>query len=278
MTTNAFALPVLGGQKPAAESAATLFGMPEPMQARRELTWFDDAPGADEVGKVLSAVQTALEDARVGEPTRVLSLDGLSEPAMRLLEDTLGEGEVSATVQGARRWELKETALVGLWRLKAFEPDGRQAGDWLEVAGVPSAIIEANRHGTSTELSIGTPPAGVMNALPVLAELRHRVAGWTPETPNHVISFTLLPMNDVDMQWLQERLGRGPVLAESNGYGRCRLELTGFRNLWSVQFFNAMGTVILDTLEVAEVPSALGASNEDFEDSARRLAELLEAR
>lgn len=278
MTTSSFALPVLGGQTPTTDPLASLFGMPEPMQARRELRWFDDGPGADEVGRVLSAVQGALESARVGETTRVLSLEGLSEAAMRLLEDTLGEGEVTATVHGARRWELEETALVGLWRLKAFEADGRQVGDWLEVAGVPSAIVEANRRGTSTDLSIGTPPAGVMNALPVLAELRHRVATWTPETPNHVISFTLLPMNETDMQWLQERLGRGPVLAESNGYGRCRLELTGFRNLWSVQFFNAMGTVILDTLEVAEIPAALGASNEDFEDSARRLAELLEAR
>jgi hydrogenase-1 operon protein HyaF len=276
MTPSAFSLPVLGGQAPKADPFEQLFGMPEPMEARRELKWFDEGPGAAEVGQVLSKVVSALQGYRVGDTTRILSLAGLSPAAMALLEDTLGQGEVTATVQGARRWELAETALVGLWRIKAFEADGTQAGDWLEVAGVPSAITAANQHGTSTELSIGEPPAGTMNSLPVLAELRHRVASFKPGQANHVISFTLLPMNDVDMGYLQQQLGRGPVLAESKGYGRCRLELTAHRNLWSVQFFNAMGTIILDTLEVGEVPSALGASNEDFEDSAMRLSELLE--
>jgi hydrogenase-1 operon protein HyaF len=274
--STAFALPVLSGQAPKADPFESLFGMPEPMEARRELKWFDDAPGATEVGQVLSRVLSALQDYRVGDTTRVLSLAGLSTDGMRLLEETLGQGEVTATVQGARRWELAETALVGLWRIKAFEADGTQAGDWLEVAGVPSAITTANQHGTGTELHIGEPPQGTMNSLPVLAELRHRVASFKPGQPNHVISFTLLPMNDVDMGYLQQQLGRGPVLAESKGYGRCRLELTAHRNLWSVQFFNAMGTIILDTLEVGEVPAALGASNEDFEDSAVRLSELLE--
>lgn len=44
-----------------------------------------------------------------------------------------------------------------------------------------------------------------------------------------------------------------------------------------MQFFNAAGALILDTLEVGDVPVALGAADEDFEDSAQRLAELLGA-
>ncbi len=271
-----FALPVFADAPPADEAIDSLFGMPQPMESRGELRWFDEGPGADEVGQVLAAVHAALTDYRVGEATRLLSLEGLSAAAMTLLEETLGQGEVSATVMGARRWELQESVLLGVWRVKAFDADGGAAGDWLEVAAIPSVLTTANERGTSTEVSIGVTPPGSMNALPVLAELRHRVATWQRGQPNHVISFTLLPMNDVDMAYLEQQLGHGPVRAESRGYGRCRLELTAHRNLWSVQFLNAMGTVILDTLEVGEVPAALGAANEDFEDSATRLGELLE--
>ena len=81
------------------EPPVDLLGMPEPMRARRELAWFDDAPGAEEVGAVLSAVLGALETYRPGEPSRVLSLEGLSTEARRLLDETLGKGEVTATVQ-----------------------------------------------------------------------------------------------------------------------------------------------------------------------------------
>jgi hydrogenase-1 operon protein HyaF len=38
-----------------------------------------------------------------------------------------------------------------------------------------------------------------------------------------------------------------------------------------------MDPVILDTLEIGDVPVAVTAANEDFEDSAERLAEILEA-
>lgn len=261
-----------------APSDLALLGMPEPMQPRRELKWFDDVPGADEVGAVLSAVLGALESYRPGEPTRVLALEGLSPAARRLLDETLGEGEVTATVQGARRWELTESSLVGVWRLEAFDGDGTRLGTWLEVAGLPSAIDAANRQGTATDVSIGTVPAGAMNVLPVLAELRHHVAAYQPASAPHVVNLSLLPMNEIDMAHLEAQLGHGPVLAESRGYGRCKVQLTGHRNLWSVQFFNTMGVLILDTLEVADVPSSLAAAPEDFEESARRLGELLEAK
>ena len=45
----------------------------------------------------------------------------------------------------------------------------------------------------------------------------------------------------------------------------------------SVQFFNAMDTIILDTLEVGGVPVVALAASEDFEDSAERLQQIIEA-
>jgi hydrogenase-1 operon protein HyaF len=52
---------------------------------------------------------------------------------------------------------------------------------------------------------------------------------------------------------------------------------TGLRHVWAVQYVNGMGSVILDTLEVGGVPVSVLAAKEDFEDSAERLAEILQA-
>lgn len=231
----------------------------------------DDGPGSVEAFGVLSKLLDALREYRVGGAPAVFSLEHLSPDALLRLEETLGEGEVLLTVTGSHVFDLRETSLAGVWRVK----DRSNKGDFLEVADVPSVVRAANGEATCRELSIGEVPAGAMNVLPVLAELRHRMKTWTPGAPNHVISFTLLPMNEIDMRTLEARLGHGPVQAESRGYGSCKVELTGHRNLWSVQFFNRAGTVILDTLEVGDVPVALAAATEDFEDSAERLAELL---
>jgi hydrogenase-1 operon protein HyaF len=49
------------------------------------------------------------------------------------------------------------------------------------------------------------------------------------------------------------------------------------RYVWAVQYVNSMGNVILDTLEIGGVPVAVLAAAEDFEDSAERLAEIMQA-
>ena len=94
---------------------------------------------------------------------------------------------------------------------------------------------------------------------------------------SQIINFTLLTMSPGDMGFLQQSIGDGPIQLTSRGYGTCRVLATGVRNVWSVQFFNAMDTIILDTLEVGGVPTVALAANEDFEDSAERLQEIIEA-
>ncbi|MEY9750963.1 hypothetical protein ABIF65_010337 [Bradyrhizobium japonicum] len=61
------------------------------------------------------------------------------------------------------------------------------------------------------------------------------------------------------------------------GYGACRVQATGTRNVWSVQFFNSTDNIILDTVEVGGVPIVALAADEDFQDSAGRVQEILEA-
>jgi hydrogenase-1 operon protein HyaF len=47
-------------------------------------------------------------------------------------------------------------------------------------------------------------------------------------------------------------------------------------NVWRVQFFNSMDTLILDTFEVTDIPVAALAASEDFADSAARIRDVLE--
>jgi hydrogenase-1 operon protein HyaF len=120
-------------------------------------------------------------------------------------------------------------------------------------------------------------PQGAMNAPFLLAELLDRSSNYQPGAENHVINFTLLPLTDVDAEVLTKVLGQIPLVIRSGGYGSSRVFATGLRHVWAVQYVNGMGNVILDTLEIGGVPVSVLAAKEDFEDSAGRLAEILEA-
>lgn len=234
-------------------------------------------PGANQAQAALREVLYGLRGYELGGPPVVFSLAGADDGALAQLVDSLGEGEVRLTVHGQRRYTLTETALTGVWRVRTDEPGVTAHQERLEIADVPSVVRAAAQRGTDGQLSIGTPPSDTMNALPVLAELRHRAQQYQPGQPNHVLSFTLLPMTDADLKYVETQLGVGPVQGEVEGYGRCRVTLTGHRNVWRVQHFNVGGALVLDTLEVGDVPVALRAAQEDFEDSLQRLEALLEA-
>ena len=118
----------------------------------------------------------------------------------------------------------------------------------------------------------------VMNGPAVLAEVNEHAARWDgSEDHNRVLNFTLMPMNEQDQQLLLDVLGRADLELESGGFGNCRVMATTVRHVWAVQFVNAMGNTILDTLEIGRIPDAVLAAPEDFEDSSRRLDQILDA-
>jgi len=118
-------------------------------------------------------------------------------------------------------------------------------------------------------------PEDTMNAPSVLEELRDRQRRWKPGDAAHVINLTLLPLSPGDSVWLDEQVGRGPVVILSRGYGNCRIASTRMPRTWRVTYFNSQDMIILDTLEVAAVPEVACAAREDLEDSAERLFEVL---
>ena len=189
----------------------------------------------------------------------------------------MGEGEVSMLLHAPVQAQITEGVLAGVWRVREMDQNGELTRDYVEIGDVPARVRHAIEVATVDRFQPGTPPEGAMNVMPVLAEISARSARYKPGHRNHVISFSLLPMSEPDQMHLQATLGRGPVHINSRGYGRCRVLSTGIRNVWAVQFYSASDEVVLDTIEIGDVPEAARAAKEDFEDSAIRMREIAEA-
>ena len=115
-----------------------------------------------------------------------------------------------------------------------------------------------------------------MNSPALVAEIASQLQTRDPAARAHVINLTLFPMTPDDHAVLERALPVGPVAMISRGFGNCHVTSTLTRGVWRVQYFNAMNTLILNTLEVVGVPEVALASAEDLADSRERLAELVQ--
>ena len=134
-------------------------------------------------------------------------------------------------------------------------------------AGDGGRAIATDREGVGQEHS---------NALPILVELESRCEQYTNGGEPHSINLTLLPLSNEELEFLDLWLGRGPVNILSRAYGKCQVISTKTPNVWWVRYYNAMGTPILTTIEVVDVPNVVAAATEDLRDSEERLREILE--
>ncbi|MCI4677449.1 hydrogenase expression/formation protein [Rhodoblastus acidophilus] len=230
------------------------------------------------VRQLLPDIVAALETQAENAPGRLFDLTEFSSDEILLVEQVTGEGEVAGVVSlpdgiGA---QIHESVMAGLWRVRFTDAGGKLVADYLEVSSLPEIARRAALNNCQP-LTSGEPPAGAMNVMPLLTEIASRSAAHKPGDAAHTITFSLLPMSPDDMSHLQRRLGPGAVRLVSKGYGSCRILSTATRNVWSVQFFNAMDEIILDTLEIGDAPAAACAAQEDFRESARRLREIEEA-
>lgn len=268
-------IPIAGPALEARRGSTTGTGALARLATSDAATLIADCPAA---AALLPEIAAAL-DRQTAEGHGILfDLSGLGPLDRALIGDVMGEGEVAATValpDGVVA-QARESVLAGLWRIRFTDAAGTLVADYAEVASVPEAVRRAAAMVPPT-LAIGAAPEGAMNVLPVLAEIRDRVARRRPGDPSHTISLSLLPMTPADVAFLEASLGNGPVRIVSKGYGTCRIHATAVRDVWSVQFFNVMDTILLDTLEIGPVPIVAAAAEEDFRDSALRLREIEEA-
>jgi len=165
---------------------------------------------------------------------------------------------------------------TGIWRVVEFDREEQRTADWLAAGALPQIVLEAARAAASPVLPPVAVPAGAMNSPALLHEISAQVRARRPGSRAHVINLTLFPMTPDDHALLDHALPVGPVAMMSRGFGNCRITSTGTRDVWRVQYFNSMNTLILNTIEIVDVPEVALAADEDLEDSRTRLAELID--
>ena len=239
--------------------------MPDPGAVR-------DLDGAREA---MIWLQQALAEHRPDGKPLLANLNALSDDCRSLVNQILGEGEVSVTRQGEVTARTQESVLAGVWRTLYFDADDKVICDLLEVASVPHVVD----FGAEDSQTIDTRSEGVddelANALPILIEIEARCESYGPDVLPYSINLSLLPLSEAELEFLDQRLGRGPVDILSRAYGRCQIISTLTRNVWWVRYYNSMGVLILNSIEIADVPEVVAAAPEDLKDSASRLNEIL---
>jgi hydrogenase-1 operon protein HyaF len=244
----------------------------------------EELVGLDQARAALQQVLALLEQGAEGGAPGLVPLRQLAPRDFRIINQVLGEGEASAIVQlGAGNLEVRvqESVFAGVWRLMTWRhEEGRDAelvDDAIEVGPVPSlfAATAAEDVWASPPPWNGLLPPNVQNAPLLVDEIRDQVARWQPGQVSHVVNLTLLPVTPEDIGFLDHQLGTGRVLMLSRGYGNCRISNTRLPNCWRVVYYNSMDKVILNTVEVVDMPEVAMAAPEDLRDSHERLREVM---
>jgi hydrogenase-1 operon protein HyaF len=273
-------LPIFGqGSQPAEEDGVALeyLQMPQEM-ATYSMPQISTDLNAQDLAQakiiLLKLQQNLAAFPSVSAPIELTQLDTGNR---RFIDELLGEGEVSVICSGEQNIRIQESVLAGVWRLQKLNAQRQFINDALEVGIIPQQLSQSAFNGTAGQIDTSWTelPPGVMNAPPLLAELNAKIAEYQPGGEAHTINLSLLPQTEQDLAFLARRLGGGSVTILSRGYGNCRITATGTSFVWWVQYFNSEDTLILNTLEVSDVPSVACASPEDITDSCERLQEIL---
>ncbi|MFV0431252.1 MAG: hydrogenase expression/formation C-terminal domain-containing protein [Alphaproteobacteria bacterium] len=198
-------------------------------------------------------------------------LEFLSEPQKQGLYNLLGEGEVEVYQKDGEELKAYETRFVGLWVVKDNQ------GDSLEVADFPQKIKQYIQEHTRDELNFSkVMPADCMNIQGIFAEIEQKYKERLQEEGNYIINFSLFPMNTKDAQFLAQNLGHIGLKIISKGYSEAIIRPTFITDIYSLQYQNNMGKIILDTIEIGHLPDAVLATREDFRASSQRLLNIIE--
>ena len=280
MTRKDFPIPVVSigpGSQDEGDEKLSYLEMPKEMSTFQMpgLPGPGELRGAKEAQAALRWLYEAARDWSPGSPNRSFDAAVLEGTDRTLIDQVLGEGEVSIIVSGERETRAQESVFAGVWRVRTLGPDGARLSDSIEVGPVPAVAIEAARAASSATVSQVEPPAEALGARPIVEEVAHQVASRNPGDGAYVINLSLLPMSPADATHLGTVLAAGPVRILSRGYGSCRITSTVVRDTWWVQYVNGYGNPMVDSIEITDVPEVAVASPEDIEESARRIEEAL---
>jgi hydrogenase-1 operon protein HyaF len=280
MTTKSFPIPVrvTGPGSHVEDEELQYLNMPRDIRTFEmpRVPETDDSASLTVARDTLARLLAMMNEWQPGAPYPVLDMRGVPPGAQTVAGQMLGDGEVSIQVNGQRTLHVQESVFTGVWHVVELDGAGQLLADWLEAAPLPSAVLAAARDGAREHLMPVEIPAGAMNSPALLHELQGQLKTRRPGAAPHVLNLTLFPMTPEDHQVLERALPVGGVAIISRGFGNCRITSTATRNVWRVQYFNSMNTLILNTIEVVEVPEVALAAAEDLDDTRARLAELID--
>jgi hydrogenase-1 operon protein HyaF len=271
-----FPIPVVAGRigpgsQPDEELPLNMLGVPSDMHTFRPPVIDSEADpetyraALDVLRHVLAGLETLTGETALRFSLSALDLD---PGVLKEVNEMLGQGEVSILTEGLT---AQETTFTGLWRVRGAGIDDIEAGAF------PLALRNFAAARQMPADPVDVPPANLMNAPALLAEIRDASARCKPGDAAHVINLSLLPVTPEDTDYLDTMLGRGGLSVLSRGFGNCRITATAYPNVWWVQYFNSMEKLILNSVEVVDVPAVALAAAEDFTDSRERLAEWIES-
>jgi hydrogenase-1 operon protein HyaF len=274
-------LPVINANPampPEEEEGLDYMPMPSEMQTYRApiLPEPETLKGVGAAKAVLDQLLSVVSSYQVGDIPTPIDMMQLDSKNRDLVQQVLGEGEVQARYQGMEaEYRIQESVFAGVWQLQQFDLHGQLQQAEIEVSEFPQRFVEIVAPTGEIGLKLDAAmPEGLMNAPSILTEIVAKQAEYEIGMPAHVINLTLLPITPEDKKYMIETLGGGDAVILSKGYGNCRITSTRLRHLWWVQYFNTMDTLILNTLEIIDIPQVAKAAAEDIADSAKRLQDL----
>jgi len=278
MSINDIPVRIVGkGSQPEEEQALSYIDMPSSMDSY-SAPYIEDLDAVlrlDGARESMRWLRDALAAYACGSEPRIANLSVLDAESRELVNQILGEGEVSVTYVGRTRARTQESVLAGVWRTLYFDDEDRVGCDLIEVADAPHVVRAALSGGSPVDTSVTADDDALPNVRPILVELASSLEAFQRDGTPHSINLSLLPLSEAELESLDARLGRGPVDILSRAYGKCQIISTRTPGIWWVRYYNAMGTPILNSLEVVDVPQVVKAAAEDLADSAERLAEIL---
>jgi hydrogenase-1 operon protein HyaF len=236
---------------------------------------------------MLRRVRNALAQAAAGGEPVAIDLGGLAPASRELLDQVLGEGEVAIRIDAlpgadcAGGLEAQESIYNGVWRVLSPATADEPLRDRIEIGPAPASVLDCarriGRRDAAWPALTVPPPAGVVNAPAILAEIAEQCdLRRAPADAAHVLNLSLLPLSPEDRSCIGSALGEGRIRILSRGYGNCRIGSCALPQTWRVVYYNHNDTVILDTVEIVDIPLAAVAAREDLVDALERLDETLE--
>jgi hydrogenase-1 operon protein HyaF len=243
--------------------------MPEAMHTFSTPSLYD-IPMEANGNRIFAQLQQALTACLNGESGSPIDLLQYDAPTVKFARELLGTGEISALADlPDRRVMMDEAVFTGIWHVRITSSEKLQQ-DYLEAGAIPLVVNDVTKALGRGALLPQIFPDGVMNAPALIHELFAKSTAFASGR-EEIINLSLLPLSPEDTAFLVETLGLAGLSILSRGYGDCRISLTRLPHVWWVQYFNSSEQLILNTLEITDLPQAAPAAREDLEDTLERL-------